>query len=210
MKLGSILDGSEENAGNTDQLVTESSNPFFCFSSGTCSAEIWLSVNTDRCRIFIDGANPSFIRALKDRVDEDTNYQQWIVLYKLNYPSVYDLQFLQQNMFVIPVPLVRNTRTCLHTVSRCQNTAMAHYLIYSKQFQGFYCSINVYIIIVAIQNYEINQINVPNAIRITALMPPLLSCRSSSSSYICNFSLIFLVACWKNAWQLESSSVIAC
>ena len=47
---------------------------FFCFSSGTCSAEIWLSVNTDRRRIFMDGTNPSFIRALKDRVDEDTNY----------------------------------------------------------------------------------------------------------------------------------------
>jgi hypothetical protein len=57
----------------------------------------------------MEGANPSFIRAffLKDRVDEDTNYYQWRVLYKLNYPSVYHLQFLQQNMFVIPVPLVR-------------------------------------------------------------------------------------------------------
>jgi len=31
MKFGSILDGSEENAGNTDQLVTESSNPFSIF-----------------------------------------------------------------------------------------------------------------------------------------------------------------------------------
>ena len=61
-----------------------------------------------------------------------------------------------------------------------------------------------------IQNYETNQINVPNAIRITALTPPLLSCRSSSSSYICNFSLNCLVAYWTNAWQLESSSVIAC
>lgn len=43
----------------------------------------------------MDGANPSFIRALKDRVDdEDTNYEQQISLYKKNYPSVYDLQFL--------------------------------------------------------------------------------------------------------------------
>lgn len=65
---------------------------------------------------------------------------------------------------------------------------------------GIYCSINVYTKIVSVQNYEINQINVPNAIRITALTPPLLSCRSSSSSYNCNFSLIFLVAYWKNAW----------
>src|SRR5262249_31357097 len=88
---------------------------------------------------------------------------------------------------------------------RCQDL-----ITYSQQFQGTYCSINVYIKIVAVQNYEINQINVPNAIRITALTPPLLSCRSSSSSYISIFSFIFLVAYWKNARQLESSSVIAC
>ena len=53
----------------------------------------------------MDGANPSFIRVLKeDRVDdEDTNYEQQISLYKKNYTSVYDLQFLQQqNMFVVP------------------------------------------------------------------------------------------------------------
>jgi hypothetical protein len=36
----------------------------------------------NRCRIFVDGANPSFIRALKDRVDEDTNYEQQIAFYK--------------------------------------------------------------------------------------------------------------------------------
>jgi hypothetical protein len=57
-----------------------------------------------RSRIFVDGANPSFIRALKERLDEDTNYEQQISFYKHNYPSVYELQFLQQNMFVIPVP----------------------------------------------------------------------------------------------------------
>ena len=45
----------------------------------------------NRCRIFVDGANPSFIRALKDRVDEDTNYEQQILFYKKAYPSVYDL-----------------------------------------------------------------------------------------------------------------------
>ena len=48
----------------------------------------------------MDGVNPSFIRALKDTVDdEDTNYEQQISFYKKNYPSVYDLQLLQQNMF---------------------------------------------------------------------------------------------------------------
>lgn len=46
------------------------------------------------CRVFVDGVNPSFIRALKDRVDEGIEYEQ------INY----DLRFLQQNMLVIPVP----------------------------------------------------------------------------------------------------------
>ena len=44
----------------------------------------------------MDGANPSFIRALKGRVDEDTNYENQISFYKKNYPSLYDLQFLHR------------------------------------------------------------------------------------------------------------------
>jgi hypothetical protein len=52
-------------------------------------------------RIFVDGANPSFISTLKQAVNEDSKQIQY---YKKNYPSVYDLQFLQHNMFVIPVP----------------------------------------------------------------------------------------------------------
>ena len=61
----------------------------------------------NKCRIFVDGANPSFIRALKDRVDEDTNYEQQTSYYKKAYPSVYDLEFLQHNMFIIPVPFAK-------------------------------------------------------------------------------------------------------
>ena len=45
----------------------------------------------------MDGANLSFVRALKDRVDEDTIY-----LHKKNYPRIQSA-VLQQNMFVIPV-----------------------------------------------------------------------------------------------------------
>jgi hypothetical protein len=66
-----------------------------------------------RSRIFVDGANPSFIRALKDRVDEDVNYEHQIAYYKKSYPSVYDLQFLQQNMFVIPVPFSKEHKKML-------------------------------------------------------------------------------------------------
>ena len=58
----------------------------------------------------MDGANPSFIRALKD-----TNYEKQISFHKKNYPSVYDLQFLQQTMFVILYRLARSTRTQEHT-----------------------------------------------------------------------------------------------
>jgi hypothetical protein len=56
-----------------------------------------------RSRIFVDKANPSFIRALKEAVDEDPAYDKAVQYFKREYPSVYDLQFLQQSMFVIPV-----------------------------------------------------------------------------------------------------------
>ena len=68
------------------------------------------------CRVFVDGANPSFMRALKEMVDEDENYEQQIQFYKKHYPSVHDLQFLQQNMFVIPVPFNKEHKRMLaHT-----------------------------------------------------------------------------------------------
>jgi hypothetical protein len=67
----------------------------------------------NRCRIFVDAANPSFIRALKDKVDEDTNYEHQISFFRKNYPSIYDLQFLQQNMFVIPVPFSKEHKNML-------------------------------------------------------------------------------------------------
>jgi hypothetical protein len=55
-------------------------------------------------RIFVDGANPSFIRALKERLEEDPNYESVISHLKSAYPSVYDLKFLEQSMYVIPIP----------------------------------------------------------------------------------------------------------
>ena len=59
------------------------------------------------CRIFVDTANPSFITTLKQAVNEDLDYVKQIAFYEHNYPSIYDLQFLQQNMFVIPVPFLK-------------------------------------------------------------------------------------------------------
>ena len=54
-----------------------------------------------------------FIRALMNRVDEDTDYEQQISFLKKSYPSVYDLQFLQQNMFVILVPFSKEHKNML-------------------------------------------------------------------------------------------------
>jgi hypothetical protein len=61
----------------------------------------------------VDGANPSFISTLKQVVNEDSDYVKQIAFYKKNYPSVYDLQFLQQNMFVIPVPFSKEHKAML-------------------------------------------------------------------------------------------------
>jgi hypothetical protein len=77
----------------------------------------------NHCRIFVDAANPSFIRALKEKVDEDPNYEQQISFFKKNYPSVYDLQFLQQNMFVIPVPFSKEHK---HMLAHCKEMIEYH------------------------------------------------------------------------------------
>ena len=56
------------------------------------------------CRIFVDGANPSFIRALKARVGEDTEYEDQIARWKsYNGANVVTLPWITNNMFVLPV-----------------------------------------------------------------------------------------------------------
>ena len=57
-----------------------------------------------------------FIRALTNMVNEDTDYERQISFYKKNYPSVYDLEFLHQNMFVIPVPFSKEHKAMLAQV----------------------------------------------------------------------------------------------
>jgi hypothetical protein len=59
------------------------------------------------------GLFPSFIGALKDLVDEDINYEQQISFYKKSYPSIYDLQFLQQSMFILPLPFNKEHKNML-------------------------------------------------------------------------------------------------
>jgi hypothetical protein len=65
------------------------------------------------CHFFVDAANPSFISTLKQAVNEDSDYTKQIAFYKHNYPSVYDLQFLQHNMFVIPVAFSKEHKNML-------------------------------------------------------------------------------------------------
>jgi hypothetical protein len=86
----------------------------------------------NQCRIFVDGANPSFIRALKDKVDEDTNYEHQIAYYKKAYPSIYDLQFLQQNMFVILVAFAKYHREMLSHAKEMLEYQNAHMAINSR------------------------------------------------------------------------------
>jgi hypothetical protein len=57
----------------------------------------------NRCHVFIDGANPSFIRALKDRLGEDTDYDRLITHLKNSYGKNFGLSSLIENMCVIPI-----------------------------------------------------------------------------------------------------------
>ena len=75
-----------------------------------------------RSRIFVDGANPSFIRALKERLDEDTNFEHITAYLKKQYSSIYDLKFLEENMMVIPVPFNKEHK---HMLAHCK--AMMEY-----------------------------------------------------------------------------------
>jgi hypothetical protein len=67
-----------------------------------------------RSRIFVDGANPSFIRALKDRIDgEDVDYEHLIARLKTNYGHNFSLQSLIYNMFVVPIAFNREHKSML-------------------------------------------------------------------------------------------------
>jgi hypothetical protein len=57
----------------------------------------------NRCHVFVDGANPEFIRALKDRLGEDTNYDRLIAHLKTSYDKNFGLSSLIENMCVVPI-----------------------------------------------------------------------------------------------------------
>jgi hypothetical protein len=67
----------------------------------------------NRCRIFVDGANPSSIRALKARVSEDDDYENMTAHLKTSYGSNFNLQSLVCNMFVVPIAFNKEHRNML-------------------------------------------------------------------------------------------------
>jgi hypothetical protein len=66
-----------------------------------------------RSRIFVDGANPSFIRALKDRIGEDSDYERQTSHLKTNYGHNFSLQSLIYNMFIVPIAFNREHKSML-------------------------------------------------------------------------------------------------
>jgi hypothetical protein len=84
-----------------------------------------------RSRIFVDGANPSFIRALKERLDEDTNYEHLMAYLKKQYPTIYDLQYLQ-HMFIIPVAFAKEHKKMLAHCKQMLEYQQGHMAIHPK------------------------------------------------------------------------------
>lgn len=74
----------------------------------------------NRCRVFVDGANPSFIRALKDRIDgEDPNYERLIAVLKSNIgANRFTLESMIHNMFVVPIHFRQEHRNMLAHAKR--------------------------------------------------------------------------------------------
>jgi hypothetical protein len=71
----------------------------------------------NNCRIFVDGANPSFIHSLKYQLGENADYEQEIDYYKKSYHDIYNLDFLMRNTFVVvPVHFAKEHKRMLaHT-----------------------------------------------------------------------------------------------
>lgn len=70
-------------------------------------------------RVFVDGANPSFIRALKARVGESVTYEEDIARWKSNNgATVVTLDWITNNMFILPVAFGKEHKHMLaHTKS---------------------------------------------------------------------------------------------
>jgi hypothetical protein len=66
------------------------------------------------CRIYVDGANPEFIRSLKHQLGERPDYEDEIKFYQSNSPGI----DWTQNMTVIPVHFAKEHRRMLAHVKK--------------------------------------------------------------------------------------------
>jgi hypothetical protein len=70
----------------------------------------------NNCRIFVDGANPSFIHSFKYQLGENADYEQEMDYYKKSFHDIYNLDFLMRNMFVVQVHFAKEHKRMLtHT-----------------------------------------------------------------------------------------------
>ena len=87
------------------------------------------------CRVFVDDASPSFITTLKQAVNEDRDYVMKIAYHKKNYPSVYNLQFLQQNFFIIPVPFSKEHKAKLAHTEELMEYRQGYVAIHPRHYK---------------------------------------------------------------------------
>jgi hypothetical protein len=78
------------------------------------------------CRIYVDGANPEFIRSLKHQLGERPDYEEEIKFYQSNSPGI----DWTQNMIVIPVhfskehkKMLAHAKKLVEDVSACEETS---------------------------------------------------------------------------------------
>jgi hypothetical protein len=71
-------------------------------------------------RIYVDAANPSFIRALKERLDDNPAYERQIDHLRSNWGKevTYNLQLVQAGMFIVPVPFAKEHKHMLAHVKK--------------------------------------------------------------------------------------------
>jgi hypothetical protein len=63
-------------------------------------------------------------------VDEDPSYERNIVFLKKSYPFGYNLQFLQENLFVVPAPFV--IEKCYRIAKNCLSIGNGYVAIKPK------------------------------------------------------------------------------
>lgn len=69
---------------------------------------------------------------MKEKVDEDANYEQQINHFKKAYSKAYNLEFVQQNMFVVPVAFAKYHREMLSHCKEMLGYQQGHMAINPK------------------------------------------------------------------------------